>query len=278
MSRKACKYIAVLLMLIVLGSFTPGCDNKGFTIGVTTGTTYEAEAEKFGKVKEIKLFKDDTLTLWELTNGRIDGVITDRMVGLIAIKAAGYDNLKLIGDVLFKETMAVAVRKEDSSLRQAINKAVEDIIADGTYTQISRKYFDADILEGVEYKNTFPGEEVAGDGSLQRVKEAGEITFAMSGGYPPFNYFNEQDELTGFDVEIGKEVAKRLGVKYKPVTTDWSGILEGLRSGHYDGIFGSMAITDERLKVVNFTDPYYYSGAQLIVREDSKIKDPNELK
>eukprot|EP00831_Metopus_contortus_P043346 TRINITY_DN34804_c0_g1_i1.p2 TRINITY_DN34804_c0_g1~~TRINITY_DN34804_c0_g1_i1.p2 ORF type:complete len:273 (+),score=80.37 TRINITY_DN34804_c0_g1_i1:156-974(+) len=113
--------------------------------------------------------------------------------------------------------------------------------------------------------------------SLSRVKEAGEISFAMSGGYPPFNFYNDSNELTGFDVDVANEVAKRLGVTFKPVTTEWSGIIEGLRSGVYDGILGSMAVTEQRLKVVNFSTPYYYSGAQLLVKKGAPYAAPAQL-
>jgi len=115
------------------------------------------------------------------------------------------------------------------------------------------------------------------ESALERVRAAGEISFAMSGGYPPFNFYNESNELVGFDVDVASEVAKRLGVTLRPVTTEWSGIIEGLRAGAYDGILGSMAITDERLKVVDFSVPYYYSGAQLLVREDAPFAEPAEL-
>ncbi|MFZ5989735.1 MAG: transporter substrate-binding domain-containing protein [Bacillota bacterium] len=278
MSTKYFRYISIALILTLTALVAAGCSGDGIIIGVVTGTTFEEKAREFSKVKDVKLYDDDNLTLHDLTNGRIDGVVTDRLVGLYGIKKAGYDNLKLAGDFLYKETIAVAIRKDDDALRQAINKALADMISDGTYAKISSKYFGRNILEGIDYKKTFPDEEAATDDSLERVKKAGKISFAMSGGYPPFNYFTENDELTGFDVEIGKEVARRLGVEYEPVTTDWSGILEGLRSGRYDGIFGSMAITEDRLKVVDFTDPYYYSGAQLIVRNDSKINSPDDLK
>lgn len=116
-----------------------------------------------------------------------------------------------------------------------------------------------------------------GDKSLQRVKDAGEISFAMSGGYPPFNFYNEENKLCGFDVDVCNEVAKRLKVNFKPVTTDWSGIIEGLRAGVYDGILGSMAITKERSEVVDFSTPYYYSGAQLLVRKDSSYQKSEDL-
>ena len=112
---------------------------------------------------------------------------------------------------------------------------------------------------------------------LERVKKAGKISFAMSGGYPPFNFYDTTNTLTGFDVDVAAEVAKRLGVTSAPVTTDWSGIIEGLRSGAYDGILGSMAVTEERGKVVDFSTPYYYSGAQLMVRKGAPFATPAGL-
>ena len=112
--------------------------------------------------------------------------------------------------------------------------------------------------------------------SLKRVEEAGTLTVVGSGGYPPFNYM-EDGKVVGFDVDTGEEIAKRLGVKLNYVTSDWDGLTEGLRNKRYDAILGSMAITDERLKVVDFTSPYYYSGAQLFINKDSEITDVNQM-
>ncbi|MFA9465291.1 MAG: transporter substrate-binding domain-containing protein [Velocimicrobium sp.] len=112
--------------------------------------------------------------------------------------------------------------------------------------------------------------------SLKRVEDAGILTVVGSGGYPPFNYM-EDGEVVGFDVDTGKEIASRLGVELNYVTSDWDGLTEGLRSKRYDAILGSMAITDERLEVVDFTIPYYYSGAQLFVRKDSGITESSQM-
>ncbi|WP_411677417.1 transporter substrate-binding domain-containing protein [Caproicibacter sp.] len=121
------------------------------------------------------------------------------------------------------------------------------------------------------------GAPKSGDTSLQRVLDAGKLTVVGSGGYPPFNYIDDSGNVIGFDVDVGQEIAKRMGVKLNYVTSEWSGLIEGLRNGRYDAILGSMAITDERLQSVNFTTPYYYSGAQLVVRSDSGFTDPNQL-
>ena len=116
---------------------------------------------------------------------------------------------------------------------------------------------------------------VAGD--LAKVIKKGEIRMAMSGQYPPFNFVDDKNALTGFDVEIGKAVAQRIGIKGVPLSTAWDGIIAGLLANKYELICGSMAITAERLKSIDFSDPYYRSGAQLFVKKGSAIKSVKDL-
>ncbi len=104
-----------------------------------------------------------------------------------------------------------------------------------------------------------------------------DISFAMSGAYPPFNYVEVTGEVVGFDVDIAKEIARRMDLEPVIVTTAWDTIIGGLQAKRYDAILGSMAITEERSKQVNFSDPYYVSGAQLLVQEGSGIESPEDL-
>jgi len=113
--------------------------------------------------------------------------------------------------------------------------------------------------------------------ALERIHKAGEISFAMGAGFPPFSFYNQNDELVGFDVDVAKEVAKRLGVKPKLVTVLWSGIIDGLLAKKYDTILGSMAITEEREKLVDFSLPYYYSKSRLVVRNDAPYQTLADL-
>jgi polar amino acid transport system substrate-binding protein len=113
---------------------------------------------------------------------------------------------------------------------------------------------------------------------LEKVKAKGEIKMAMSGQYPPFNFVDDKNQLTGFDVEIGQAVAKRIGVTAAPLSTAWDGIIAGLLANKYELICGSMAITDERLKSIDFSDPYYRSGAQLFIKKGAPIKSVEDLK
>lgn len=113
---------------------------------------------------------------------------------------------------------------------------------------------------------------------LEKVKAAGELKIAMSGQYPPFNFVNERNEVVGFDASIGTAIAERLGVKGTVVTTAWDGIIAGLLANKYDTVVGSMTITPEREKVVDFVGPYYHAGRAVFVTEESPVKSLEELK
>lgn len=121
------------------------------------------------------------------------------------------------------------------------------------------------------------GNSLVHAGDLDVIKQKGELTFALTGKYPPFSFIDMDGKLQGFDVDIGDSLAKRIGVRPKPITTAWDGIIGGLLAGKYDAIIGSLAITDERLKAVDFSAPYYQSGAQLFVRNESAVQNIDEM-
>ena len=100
----------------------------------------------------------------------------------------------------------------------------------------------------------------------------------MSGLYKPFNY-KENGKLAGFDVEIGKALAKKMGMKPVAMTNPWETLIQGLKAKKFDAILASMTVTEERKQSVNFTDTYYRSGAQIFVAENNHtIKSVADLK
>ncbi len=122
------------------------------------------------------------------------------------------------------------------------------------------------------------GQSHTDDSVLTKMKASGVINVGIEGAYPPFNYFNNKNELEGFDVDITNEIARRMGVKANFIPTPWDSIITGLIAKKYDIILSSMAITEERMKKVDFTDPYYHTGSQLFVPNDSPITDPTKIK
>lgn len=133
------------------------------------------------------------------------------------------------------------------------------------------------ILSACGTETSSKKEEKVTDSDFKLVKE-GALTFSMTGQYPPLN-FKQDGKLTGFDVEIGTEIAKRIGLEANPVTNPWETIIQGLKGKKYDAIIGSMTATEERDKQVDFTNPYYLSGAQIFVAEtNTDILSKEDLK
>jgi cystine transport system substrate-binding protein len=95
--------------------------------------------------------------------------------------------------------------------------------------------------------------------------QEGVLTIAMEGTYPPFTFRDEGGELTGFDVDVARAIAGKLGLQTEFVLTEWSGILGGLQADKYDVIVNQVGITPERQESIGLSEPYAYSQPQIIV-------------
>lgn len=106
---------------------------------------------------------------------------------------------------------------------------------------------------------------------LATAKARGTLRIALEGTYPPFNFRDAASgQLAGYDVDVAKLVAAKLGLKPEFITTEWSAILAGLASGKYDAIISQVSITPKRTAVFDFSQPYTYSMPQLIVRKNER--------
>lgn len=117
------------------------------------------------------------------------------------------------------------------------------------------------------------------DEALDRVKSEGVLKIGTEGTYAPFTFHDKDGKLVGFDVEIGQEIAKRLGVEAKFLEGKWDGLIAGLDANRYDAVINQVGITPERQKKYNFSDPYIVSKAVLIVKDgNTDIKSFDDLK
>jgi cystine transport system substrate-binding protein len=115
--------------------------------------------------------------------------------------------------------------------------------------------------------------------SLDQIKAAGAIKIGTEGTYAPFTYHDASGALVGFDVEIGREIAKRIGVKADFIEGKWDGLIAGLDAKRYDAVINQVGITEARKAKYDFSDPYIASKAVLIVRGDNEtIKGFDDLK
>lgn len=104
---------------------------------------------------------------------------------------------------------------------------------------------------------------------LERIKAKGEITIAMEGTWAPWTYHDSNDNLVGYDVEIGQAIAEKLGVKANFIEGEWDGLLAGLEAGRYDLMINGVDITPERQQKYDFSVPYAYNNTAVIVQENN---------
>ena len=105
---------------------------------------------------------------------------------------------------------------------------------------------------------------------LARIKESGVLTIATEGSWSPWTYHDENDELVGLDIEIGKLIAEGLGVEAKFEEATWDALLAGVQSGRFDIACNGVGYTEERAESFHFSDPYVYTHKVLVVRKDNE--------
>ena len=120
--------------------------------------------------------------------------------------------------------------------------------------------------------------ETSGENELDKIKAAGKLVIGVEGTYPPFTYHDDNGELTGLDVELGKALAEKLGVEVEFQEAAWDSLLIGIDTGRFDTVINSVSITDERAEKYDFSDPYYYEARRVVVRaDDDSINGPEDL-
>lgn len=107
------------------------------------------------------------------------------------------------------------------------------------------------------------------DDLLKTIQERGTIVVGLEGDWAPWSFLDENDELTGYDVEVAKAIAAKLGVEAQIVPGEWDGLFAGMDAGRYDIVVNGVEMTEEREEKYDFATPYAYIRTALIVRGDN---------
>ncbi|MEH6992996.1 amino acid ABC transporter substrate-binding protein [Neobacillus drentensis] len=136
-----------------------------------------------------------------------------------------------------------------------------------------------DEAEKDNKENNKTAEKAEDNDLLAKVKDDGKLLIGTEGTYAPFTFHDESGNLTGFDVEISREVAKRLGVEPEFKETQWDAIFAGLDAKRFDMIANQVGIRPDRQEKYSFSDPYITSAAVLITHKDNeKVKAFEDIK
>ncbi|NBI28399.1 amino acid ABC transporter substrate-binding protein [Chengkuizengella marina] len=116
-------------------------------------------------------------------------------------------------------------------------------------------------------ENEIPSEEQTD--LLANIQESGVLKVGTEGTYPPFTFHDDSGQLTGFDVEIAREIADRLGVEAEFLETQWDGIMAGLDAKRFDIIANQVGIRADRQEKYDFSIPYITSSAVIVTKADN---------
>ena len=109
--------------------------------------------------------------------------------------------------------------------------------------------------------------ELAKKSTLEEIVKRGELRVGFEAGYLPFEMAVKKGRFIGFDIDVAKEMAKAMKVKFVPVNTAWDGIIPALITKKFDIIMSGMTITQERNLKINFADPYIIVGQTILLNK-----------
>ena len=127
------------------------------------------------------------------------------------------------------------------------------------------------VLTLVSATLTGCGISASGDKSWDKVKEKGEFVLGFDESFPPMGFKDENNQSTGFDIDVAAEVCARLGVKLVPQPINWDTKEQELNTGKIDCIWNGFTITEDRKANILFSKPYMDNRQVLVVKKDSTL-------
>ncbi|HJJ31255.1 MAG TPA: transporter substrate-binding domain-containing protein [Methanocorpusculum sp.] len=260
--------IAAAVVLVVLAAvFAAGCtssdsakvitgynDLYGAKIGVQTGTTgdvaYVSEIEKADPSTKVERYTNIVDGVQSLKQGKLDCVVIDSEIAKnYATEGSG---LKLIYDDAFaSEDYAFAVKKGNDELLYALNTAMDELKADGTFDKINKYYLGFE--GGEQYKK------------VEGINYKSDLKVATHAEFKPYEY-KEEGKFLGIDMDVMQAIADKLQYQLVINDIDFGSILLSVQTGKDDVGASAITVTDERKKNVDFTDPYVTATQVIIVR------------
>ncbi len=179
----------------------------------------------------------------------------------------------ILDEVLAEEEYSVGFRKADVALCQAFEKAFAEMKDDGTFAAIDKVWFGEEV-------NIFDKSKIkadATDNSFEKVKAAGKFVLGLDDSFPPMGFNDEAGNIVGYDIDIAREVCKRLGVTLVLQPISWTAKENELNSGNIDCIWNGFTTTPEREEKLCMSTPYLKNSQVVVTLSDSGIEKLADL-
>ncbi|RJP93632.1 MAG: response regulator [Desulfobacteraceae bacterium] len=234
---------------IVIRKGTPDIRNlddlKGRHVAVMQGDNAEEFLRRVDRGIEIHTTATFDAALQELSEGRHDAVVIQRLVALRLIKEAQLANLQIVNRPIegFRQDFCFAVKEGDRDTLALLNEGLAVVMADGTYQHLHAKWFAALELP-----------------ANRRIIVGGDHN------YPPYEYLDKQGRPAGYNVDLTRAIAKAMGLDIEIRLGPWSKIRKGLERGEIDAIQGIL-YSPERDLMFDFTPPHTVNQYISVVRK-----------
>ena len=225
-------------------------DGKEFAI--PTGTVADQLVLSKLPGAKFKYFNSVMDAVLAVKSGKADAAAYDEpILKNIAAKNSG---LVVLKEMITVDNYGFAVRLSDRELKTAIDSVVGDLKEKGTGEEMLKRWFP-------KSGNPAPMPEVTSSGTK------GVLRLGTASDTEPFSFVDGSGKIVGYDIELARYVAKKLGKRLEIVNMDFGGMIPALISGKVDMIAACITITSERSKQVLFSEPYYTGGIAAIIKE-----------
>lgn len=260
------KLLAVLMAVLMMAMCFAGCGDTAQIVVAEAGSAGEEvmNTDKYFETFTKTPVDTQAKALMEVSAGTADMAVIDYVMSIGSIgEGTDFANLKLVEDVSFApEEYGIAFRKNSDAVNY-VNKAINELKADGTLNTIATKYKLQDLLLG---DGTYKQVE-AEESDWEYIKNKGTLVVGIT-LFAPMNYNDENGELIGFETEFAKAVAAKLGLEVKFQVIDWNSKETELASKNIDCIWNGMTITPERAENMQVTIPYMQNKQAVVVKAD----------
>ena len=252
------KFFALLLTLVMVLSLAACGGNKKMVYAVEAGSAGEAAAKEAGF--EINSVDTQAKALMEVQSGTSNAAIIDSlMAGAMVGEGTSYPDLKCTDRRLTEELYGIGCRK-GSDLAAYINNVLSEAYADGTMIEIAKTY---GVQEALIEQPAATGFTPAADSDVAKIQSKGTLVVGIT-EFAPMDYKDANGNWIGFDADMAKIVADKLGVEIEFVVIDWDYKVMELDSGNIDVVWNGMTLTDAVKAAMECTNAYC-NNAQIVV-------------